>query len=182
MYLKAIKALRSNLKDHLESLTKHKKLKRNSGTFGRKRLRMKFIKPTNKLLALLISLRKLLKLITANGKGNRKEKPRKAKQDDYITKDNGTRPGRIDINAINYRRFNGIYNACGKKGHKEADCCSKMTCGFCGKKGHNETHCYTKKNAKPKTPKDKAQIDTITEIPHNHLSWTACYNDLYLIH
>ncbi|KAK1249592.1 hypothetical protein MKX08_009595 [Trichoderma sp. CBMAI-0020] len=97
MYLKAIKALRSNLKDRLESLMKYKKLKRNLGTFRR-----------------------------------------------------------IDINAINYRRFNGTCNACGKKGHKEADCRSKMTCGFCGKKGHNETHCYTKKNVKPKTPKDKA--------------------------
>ncbi|KAK1252008.1 hypothetical protein MKX08_003195 [Trichoderma sp. CBMAI-0020] len=52
----------------------------------------------------------------------------------------------MDIDAINYRRFNGTYNACGKKGHKEVDCRSKMTCGFCGKKGHNETHCYTKKN------------------------------------
>ncbi|KAK1252007.1 hypothetical protein MKX08_003194 [Trichoderma sp. CBMAI-0020] len=42
-----------------------------------KRLRTKFIKPTNKPLALLILLRKPLKLITANRKGNRREKPRK---------------------------------------------------------------------------------------------------------
>ncbi|KAK1252012.1 hypothetical protein MKX08_003199 [Trichoderma sp. CBMAI-0020] len=38
MYLKAMKALRSNLKDRSELLMKHKKLKRNSGTFGRKLL------------------------------------------------------------------------------------------------------------------------------------------------
>ncbi|KAK1255575.1 hypothetical protein MKX08_009570 [Trichoderma sp. CBMAI-0020] len=126
-----MKALRPNLKDRSESPMKHKKLKRSSGTFGKKT------------------------------KDSKKEiyyhslKPKK--QDDYIAKDNGTRLGRIDINAINHRRFNGTCNACGKKGHKEADCRSRKTCEFCGKKGHNETHCYTKKNAKkPKTPKDKA--------------------------
>jgi hypothetical protein len=105
------------------------------------------------------------------------------KQSDYIAKDNGTQPGRIDINTINHQKFPGTCNAYGKKGHKEADCRSKMTCGFCGKKGHNEAHCYTKKNAKKsKPPKDKVQIDTITEVPHDHLSWTAYYNDLCLMH
>ncbi|KAK1253973.1 hypothetical protein MKX08_007968, partial [Trichoderma sp. CBMAI-0020] len=64
--------------------------------------------------------------------------------------------GRIDINAINYRRFNGTCNTYGKKGHKEVDYYFRKTCEFYGKKGHNETHYYTKKNAKkPKTPKDK---------------------------
>lgn len=105
------------------------------------------------------------------------------KRDDYVAKDNGTRPGRMDIDAINHKRFSGTCNACGKKGHKEADCRSKITCGFCGKKGHDEAHCYTKKNAKKsETTKDKVQIDAITEVPHNHLSWTACYNDSCLVH
>ncbi|KAK1241335.1 hypothetical protein MKX08_001309 [Trichoderma sp. CBMAI-0020] len=36
MYLKVMKALRLNLKDRLELLMKHKKLKRSLGTFGRK--------------------------------------------------------------------------------------------------------------------------------------------------
>ncbi|KAK1240147.1 LOW QUALITY PROTEIN: hypothetical protein MKX08_007589 [Trichoderma sp. CBMAI-0020] len=186
MYLKAIKALRPNLKDRLELLIKHKKLKRNSGTFSKKvhainipQLSSSYsLKPS----ALLISLRKPLKSITANGKENRREKPRKVatllntthrptKERNKITIDNSTRPGRININAINRRRFNRTCNTYGKKGHKEADYRSKMTCGFCGKKGHDKTHYYTKKNAKkPKTPKDKAQIDTIMEIPHNYLS------------
>ncbi|KAK1241003.1 hypothetical protein MKX08_000977 [Trichoderma sp. CBMAI-0020] len=128
-YLKAIKALRPNLKDHLKLLIKHKKLKRSSGTFGRK--------------VHAINIPQL--------------------SSSYLLK--------IDINAINYRRFNGIYNAYGKKGHKEVDYYFRKTCEFYGKKGHNKTHYYTKKNIKkPKTPKNKAQIDTITEIPYNHLS------------
>jgi hypothetical protein len=105
------------------------------------------------------------------------------KRDDYVAKDNGTRPGKMDIDDITKKKFTGTCNACGKKGHKEAYCRSKMTCGFCGKKGHDEAHCYTKKNTrKSETTKDKAQIDAITEVPHDHLSWTACYNDLCLMH
>lgn len=105
------------------------------------------------------------------------------KREDYVAKDNGTRPGRMDIDTINHRKFPGTCNACGKKGHKEADCRSKMTCGFCGKKGHDEAHCYTKKNTrKSETTKDKVQIDAIMEVPHDHLSWTACYNDSCLVH
>jgi hypothetical protein len=62
----------------------------------------------------------------------------------------------MDINTINHRKFPGIYHACGKKGHKEADYYSKMTCGFCNKKGHDKAYCYTKKNArKSETPKEK---------------------------
>jgi hypothetical protein len=62
----------------------------------------------------------------------------------------------MDINVINYKRFSGICNACGKKGYKEVDCCFKITCGFCGKKGHDKVHCYTKKNVKKsETIKDK---------------------------
>ncbi|KAL7916936.1 hypothetical protein ACQKWADRAFT_138241, partial [Trichoderma austrokoningii] len=105
------------------------------------------------------------------------------KRDDYVAKDNGTRPGRMDIDAINHKKFNETCSTCGKKGHRGADCRSKMTCGFCGKNGHDEAHCYTKKNArKPETSKDKAQIDAITEVPHDHLSWTACYDDSCLVH
>ncbi|KAK1252009.1 hypothetical protein MKX08_003196 [Trichoderma sp. CBMAI-0020] len=121
---------------------------------------MKFIKLTNKLKA-------------EKGGNPPKHHPQAnqgKKQDDYVAKDNDTRPGRMNINAINHRRFNGTCNTCGKKGYKEVDYRFKITCGFCSKKGHNKTHCYTKKNAKPKTPKDKAQINTIMEIPHNHLS------------
>ncbi|MGZ4850584.1 MAG: retropepsin-like aspartic protease [Candidatus Bathyarchaeia archaeon] len=107
----------------------------------------------------------------------------KKRRDEYIAKDNGTKPGRMDIDAINRKKFPGTCNACGKKGHKEADCRSKITCGFCGKKGHDEAHCYTKKNKKNfETTKDKVQINAITEIPHDHLSWTACYNDSCLVH
>jgi hypothetical protein len=70
------------------------------------------------------------------------------KRDDYVAKDNGTRPGRMDIDAINHRKFKGTCNSCGKPGHKEADCRSKQTCGFCGKKGHQEAYCYSKKKWK----------------------------------
>lgn len=105
------------------------------------------------------------------------------KRDDYVAKDNGTRPGRMDIDAINHKKFKGTCNSCGKPGHKEADCRSKQTCGFCGKKGHQETYCYSKKNGRnPEAIKDKARVDAITEVPHKHLSWTACYDDSCLIH
>jgi hypothetical protein len=105
------------------------------------------------------------------------------KRDDYVAKDNGTRPGRMDIDAINHKKFKGTCNSCGKPGHKEADCRSKLTCGFCNKKGHDEAHCYTKKNA-TKTERTKAmiRIDAITEVPHDHLSWTACYSDSCPVH
>lgn len=106
----------------------------------------------------------------------------KKRRDEYIAKDNGTKPGRMDIDAINHKKFPGTCNACGKKGHKEADCRSKITCGFCGKKGHDEVHCYAKKNRNSGNNKDMVQINAITEIPHDHLSWTACYNDSCLVH
>lgn len=62
----------------------------------------------------------------------------------------------MDINNITKKKFTETCNACGKKGYKEAYCCSKMTYGFCGKKGYNEAYCYTKKNTKKsKTIKDK---------------------------
>lgn len=105
------------------------------------------------------------------------------KRDDYVAKDNGTRPGRMDIDTMNNKKFKGTCNFCGKPSHKEADCRSKQTCGFCGKKGHQEANCYSKKNGKsPGATKDKAQVDSITEVPHDHLSWTACYDDLCLVH
>lgn len=105
------------------------------------------------------------------------------KRDEYVAKDNGTRPGRMDIDDITKKKFIGTCNACGKKGHKEADCRSKITCGFCGKKGHDEAHCYTKKNGKKfETIKDTVRIDAIMEVPHDHLSWTACYDDSCLVH
>ncbi|KAK1249609.1 hypothetical protein MKX08_009612 [Trichoderma sp. CBMAI-0020] len=90
-------------------------------------LRTKFIKLTNKPSALPISLRKLLKLITANRKENRKEKPRKVaillNTTHRLTKEK----------SETTIRFNRTCNACGKKGHKEADYRSKITCGFCAK-------------------------------------------------
>ncbi|PNP37335.1 hypothetical protein TGAMA5MH_10767 [Trichoderma gamsii] len=105
------------------------------------------------------------------------------KRDEYVAKDNGTRPGRMDIDDITKKKFIGTCNACGKKGHKEADCRSKMTCDFCGKKGHKEAYCYSKKNGKnPEATKDRARVDAIMEIPHDHLSWTACYDDSCLVH
>ncbi|KAK1246377.1 LOW QUALITY PROTEIN: hypothetical protein MKX08_000179 [Trichoderma sp. CBMAI-0020] len=168
MYSKAMKASRSNLKDRSELLTKHKKLKRNSGTFGRKS-RTKFIKLTDKPSASLISLRKLLKLITANRKENRKEKPRKVaillNTTHRLTKEKSKTTMLLEIMALDQEEWTSTpstiegltEHATLAKGHKEADCRSKMTYGFCGKKGHDETHCYTKKNAKKsKTPKDKA--------------------------
>jgi hypothetical protein len=89
----------------------------------------------------------------------------------------------MDIDTINHRKFLGTCHACGKKGHKEADYRFKITCGFCNKKGHDKAHCYTKKNArKSETPKEKVQIDAITEIPYDHLSWTAYYNNSCLVH
>ncbi|KKO96497.1 hypothetical protein THAR02_11402 [Trichoderma harzianum] len=125
-----------------------------------------------------LSPKKQLKSTTDKGNANQGKK-----REEYIAKDNGTKPGRMDIDAINHKKFQGTCNACGKKGHKEADCRSKITCGFCSKKGHDEAHCYTKKNKKnAETIKDKAQIDAITEIPHDHLSWTACYDDSCLVH
>jgi len=98
------------------------------------------------------------------------------KRDDYIAKDNGTRPGRMDIDTIHSSKFKGTCNFCGKPGHKEADCRSKQTCEFCGKKGHKEANCYTKKN------KDKTRVDAIAETPHNRLHWSVCDDDLCLVH
>jgi hypothetical protein len=62
----------------------------------------------------------------------------------------------MDINNITRKKFLGTYNAYGKKGYKEADYCSKITCGFYSKKGYNKAHCYTKKNIRnSKTYKNK---------------------------
>ncbi|KAK1253972.1 hypothetical protein MKX08_007967 [Trichoderma sp. CBMAI-0020] len=98
MYLKAIKALRSNLKDHSELLIKHKKLKKSSGTSSKK--------------AHAINTPQLLfnYLLNLKPKANQGKK-----QDNYITKDNSTQLGRIDINTINHRRFNRTYNAYAKR-------------------------------------------------------------------
>jgi hypothetical protein len=100
------------------------------------------------------------------------------KREEYIAKDNGTKPGRMDLDTINYKKFTGTCRTCGKKGHKEADCRSKLTCTLCNKKGHDEAHCYTRKNtAKDDNSKALVRIDAIAETPHDHLSWTACYDD-----
>jgi hypothetical protein len=108
------------------------------------------------------------------------------KRDEYIARDNGTRPGRMDIDTINQKKFTGECRACGKKGHKEADCRSKLTCGFCKKPGHKEADCYSKKKIEKEKmnpgPRDKIQVDSISETKHELLSWTACYNDTCPIH
>lgn len=104
------------------------------------------------------------------------------KREDHVASSNDGRPGRMDIDTINSRKFKGTCNFCGKTGHKEIDCRSKQTCNFCGKKGHQEANCYTKKNGTTQKTTEKARVDAITEIPHESLSWTACYDDLCLVH
>jgi hypothetical protein len=105
------------------------------------------------------------------------------KREEYVARDNGTRPGKMDIDTINQKKFTGECRACGKKGHKEADCRSKLTCTYCKKAGHKEADCYSKKrNDKNTGPREKVQVDSINETKHELLSWTACYDDACLIH
>jgi Retrotransposon gag protein len=113
------------------------------------------------------------------------------KRQEYVASSNDGKPGRMDLDTINSKKFLGTCNFCGKKGHKENDCYKKKPqegCNFCGRKGHKEEDCYKKKGIKPWENKEKqlvlakTQIDTIQEVPHNSLSWTACYDDSCATH
>lgn len=80
----------------------------------------------------------------------------------------------MDINTINQKKFTGECRACGKKGHKEADCRSKLTYGFYKKPGYKEADCYIKKKIKKEKmnpgPQDKIQVDSINETKYKLLS------------
>jgi hypothetical protein len=84
---------------------------------------------------------------------------------------NDGKPGPMDLDTINTRKFTGKCNHCGKTGHKEKDCWGKH-----GKP--NNLRESTKKIEKT----EKIRIDTIDTVPHNLLSWTACYDDQCPMH
>jgi Retrotransposon gag protein len=101
------------------------------------------------------------------------------KKREHIASSNDGRPGKMDLDSINYKNKNF-------KGNRN----KKFTgnCHYCGKANHKEKDCYTKKNKEGRaTPEkssqpEKAQVNTIRENTHANLSWTACYDDKCTIH
>lgn len=93
-----------------------------------------------------------------------------SKKQEHIASSNNGRPGKMDLNSINYKGIKKHAYPKKPKGKFEG------TCNYCGKIGHKEKDCYTKKNKegrttpkRPATP-DKAQINTIRENTHANLS------------
>jgi len=87
-----------------------------------------------------------------------------------LASSNDGKPGPMDLDTINTRKFTGKCNHCGKVGHKERNCWDKN-----GKPNNLRENKKTEKT-------EKVRIDTIDTVPHNLLSWTACYDDQCLIH
>lgn len=94
----------------------------------------------------------------------------KAKRE-HVASSNDGRPGRMDLDTINTRKFTGKCNHCGKTGHKEKDCWNK----------HGKPNTPRKPTEKTKET-EKIRVDTIETVPHDLLSWTACYDDQCLVH